>query len=79
MKQMGGALSSGDGKAMASLFDKTKALGPKDPDFSGWGAIADKGRTAAGGGDTDGAKAVCKQCHDAYRDKYKTKYGSKAQ
>jgi hypothetical protein len=79
MKQMGGALGGGDATAMVSLFEKTKALGPKDADFSGWGAIADKGRAAAGGGDTDGAKAVCKQCHDAYREKYKTKYGSKAQ
>jgi hypothetical protein len=79
MKQMGGALTGGDAAAMVPLFEKTKALAPKDADFSGWGSIADKGRAAASGRDTDGAKAVCKQCHDAYRDKYKTKYGSKAQ
>ena len=76
MKKMGSTATSGDAKALVPIFEKTKSMGK--PEFSDWAAIADKGKAAAAGGDLDGAKAVCKQCHDAYRSTYKTKYGSKA-
>ena len=76
MKKMGGQVAAGDAKSLAPIFDQTKAKGK--PEFSNWGAIADKGKAAAAGGDLAGAKATCKECHDAYRDAYKTKYGSKA-
>lgn len=78
MKRMGAQQSAGDAAGMAPLFAQTKTMKPNDPDFASWDAIADKGKAAAAKGDLDGAKATCKECHSQYRDKYKTKYGSKA-
>jgi soluble cytochrome b562 len=76
MKKMQTQVLNGDAKPLAGLFDTTKAKGK--PEFSNWNAISDKGKAAAAKGDLDGAKATCKECHDAYRNDYKTKYGSKA-
>lgn len=78
MKQVGRTVAGGDAKPLAPLFAKTKTLAPSDPAFSGWGAIADKGKAAAEAGDLAAAKATCKECHDKYRSDYKTKFGSKA-
>ena len=76
MKKMGGLAASGDAKGMASLFAETKGKGK--PEFANWGSLADQGKAAADKGDLDGAKATCKGCHDAYRNDYTSKYGSKA-
>lgn len=76
MKKMGAASASGDAKALAPIFVKTKAMAK--PEFANWNAMSDQGKAAAEKGDLDGAKASCKACHDAYRTEYKTKYGSKA-
>ena len=76
MKKMGGQVAAGDAKGLAPIFEQTKTKGK--PEFSNWNAIADKGKAAANAGDLAAAKATCKECHDAYRDTYKTKYGSKA-
>ena len=76
MKKMQAQVLNGDAKPLAPLFDATKAKGR--PEFSDWNAISDRGKAAAEKGDLAGAKATCKECHDAYRNDYKTKYGSKA-
>jgi hypothetical protein len=76
MKKMGGLSASGDAKSMAALFAET--IGKAKPEFANWGSLADQGKAAAEKGDLDGAKATCKGCHDAYRNDYKSKYGSKA-
>lgn len=76
MKKMGGLSASGDAKSMASLFAETK--GKAKPEFANWAKLADQGKAAAEKGDLDAAKATCKGCHDAYRNDYKSKYGSKA-
>ena len=76
MKKMGGLSASGDAKSMAALFAETK--GKAKPEFANWGSLADQGKAAAEKGDLDAAKATCKGCHDAYRNDYKSKYGSKA-
>ena len=34
--------------------------------------MATAGAAKAKAGDLDGAKVSCKQCHDAYKEKYKT-------
>ncbi|MCA9588935.1 MAG: hypothetical protein KC657_26650 [Myxococcales bacterium] len=78
MKQVGRTVAGGDAKALAPLFAKTKTLAPSDPAFSGWGALADKGKAAADAGDLAAAKATCKECHDKYRGDYKKRFGSKA-
>jgi hypothetical protein len=76
MKKMQSHVLNGDAKALAAIFDVAKGKGK--PEFPNWNAISDKGKAAAEKGDLDGAKATCKECHDAYRTTYKTKYGSKA-
>ena len=78
MKQVGRTVAGGAAKALAPLFAKTKTLAPSDPAFSGWGALADKGKAAADAGDLAAAKATCKECHDKYRGDYKKRFGSKA-
>ena len=76
MKRMQALVVNGDAKGLGPLFASAKAR--SKPEFSNWSAIADKGKAAADKGDLDGAKATCKECHDAYRNEYMTKYGSKA-
>jgi hypothetical protein len=78
MKKMGATAAGGEAKALAPIFAQTGALDPKDAAFPSWKAIADKGKAAAEKDDLAAAKATCKECHDAYRDAYKTKHGSKA-
>ncbi len=78
MKKMGAAAASEDAKALGPLFVETKKMKPADPEYANWDAILDKGKAAAEAGDLAGAKASCKSCHTAYRDGFKTKYGSKA-
>jgi hypothetical protein len=78
MKKMGAAAAGGEAKALAPIFAQTATLAPKDSAFPNWKAISDKGKAAAETGDLAGAKATCKECHDAYKDSYKSKHGSKA-
>ena len=76
MKKMGAESAGGDAKALGPIFVRTKAMGK--PEYANWASIADQGKAAADSGDIVAAKATCKACHDAYRNDYKTKYGSKA-
>ena len=78
MKKMGAAAASEDAKALGPLLAEAKTMKPADPEYASWDAIVDKGKAAADAGDLAGAKASCKSCHTAYRDTFKTKYGSKA-
>jgi cytochrome c556 len=76
MKQMNTQVLNGNAQALAPIFDAAKAKGK--PEFEKWNSWSDQGKAAAAKGDLEGAKATCKPCHDAYRNDYKTKYGSKA-
>jgi soluble cytochrome b562 len=76
MKKMNAQILNGDAKSLAPLFETTKTRAK--PEFANWNAIVDRGKSAAEAGNLDGAKATCKECHDSYRNDYKTKYGSKA-
>ena len=70
MKKMGAIAASENAKGLAPLLVQTKTMKPADADFAGWDAISDKGKAAAEAGDLAAAKAVCKECHTQYRDKY---------
>jgi cytochrome c556 len=76
MKKMGAQVTAGDAEALAPIFAQTRTMGK--PEYTKWASLADQGEAAAAKGDLAGAKATCKSCHDAYRNDYKTKYGSKA-
>jgi hypothetical protein len=83
---MGAASAAGDNAALATAYDKVVALNPDPswatkPDGTGWVDIAKAGAKAARAGDTAGAKAACKSCHDpdkGWKDKYKQSFRPRA-
>lgn len=78
MKKVGATAAADDTKALAPLFQQAKAIIPNDPELSGMQATFDKAIAAANAGDAATTKAACKTCHTQFRDKYRSKYGSKA-
>ncbi len=70
---LGAPSAGGDTAGLAKGFDKLATTSP-DPTWSTWSTIAKQGSDAAKKGDLVGAKAACKACHDAYKDKYKAQY-----
>jgi hypothetical protein len=66
-------LSENDTAALAAGLEKTATLVP-DPAWSSWGTLARSGAAAAKRGDTAGARAACKGCHDAWRSEYRAKF-----
>lgn len=67
---MTSAAASGDGEKIAQALAYVAVRVP--PGYPDWAAISNAGVAKAKAGDVDGAKAACKQCHDAYKDSYKT-------
>jgi len=66
-------LAADDAAALATGLEKAAKLSP-DASWSSWVSIANAGAAAAKKNDIAGARASCKQCHDAWRDAYKSKY-----
>ena len=68
--------------ALATDFDKVSKISP-DPKWNGadakanWDAISKAGQAAAKANDAAAVKAVCKSCHDAFKDKYKSQFRTK--
>jgi hypothetical protein len=74
------AVNQGDTKALAGLFEKIAKFNPDpkwDTENPSWSGIAKAGADAAKAGDLAGAKAQCKSCHKAFREKYKTSFRTK--
>lgn len=67
---MASASSSGDGAKLGQALDYVAAHVP--PGYGNWAQMAKDGSAKAKAGDVEGAKASCKTCHDAYKEKYKT-------
>lgn len=78
MKRVGAGMAAGDAKPLAPLLAQSKALTPADPKLAGMGPMFDTAIAAANKGDLDAVKASCKPCHDAFRDDYRKRFGSKA-
>jgi hypothetical protein len=82
-QNMAAANSSGDMAGLAADFDKVAKIAP-DPKWNGsdakanWDAIAKAGQAAAKANDAAAVKAACKSCHDAFKDKYKAQFRTKA-
>ena len=74
--------AAGDMPALAAALDKAAALAP-DPSWNGkdpkasWDAIARAGAAAARANDAAAVKGCCKDCHDAWKAKYKEKFRTK--
>jgi hypothetical protein len=81
-QNMAPANASGDMGALATDFDKVAKIAP-DPKWNGadpkanWDAISKAGQAAAKANDAAAVKAVCKSCHDAFKDKYKAQFRTK--
>ena len=73
---MGPAAAAEDTAALGKALEKAGALSP-DSSWT-WAKIAADGAAAAKKGDLAAAKASCKSCHDAYKEKYKTQFRAKA-
>ncbi|MGO8994369.1 MAG: hypothetical protein ACLQVI_13705 [Polyangiaceae bacterium] len=82
-QNMAPANASGDMAALATDFDKVSKIAPdakwngSDPKAN-WDAIARAGVAAAKASDAAAVKAACKGCHDAFKDKYKAQFRTKA-
>ncbi len=76
-QNMAPALAAGDNAGLAAALDKVAKTSP-DSSWSSWSTISKQGSDAAKKGDLAGAKASCKDCHDAYKAKYKAQYRTKA-
>ena len=76
-QNMAPALAAGDNAGLAAALDKVATISP-DASWATWGTYSKQGSDAAKKGDLVSAKAACKGCHDAYKDKYKAQYRTKA-
>jgi hypothetical protein len=70
---MGAAQAAGDMAALGKALDHAATLSP-DATWTTWVQFAKQGSAAAAANDMNGAKAACKSCHDAYKDKYKAQF-----
>ena len=68
---MAPASSNEDGAELAKALGYVADHAPAGAGYAGWPAIARDGAAKAKAGDIDGAKSACKQCHDAYKEKYR--------
>ena len=66
-------LAANNSAALAVALEKTAKLSP-DASWGSWSTIAAAGAAAAKKGDIAGARASCKACHGAWREKYKQQY-----
>lgn len=74
---LGPAMEQRDTTRIAEALAKIPALAPDaswNSGAQGWSAIAEAGAEKARAGDFDGAKASCKGCHKAFRERYRTEY-----
>jgi hypothetical protein len=82
-ENMGGPMSSGDFAALEASFTKAAGFAP-DKSWNGgdakanWDSISKAGAEAAKKKDQPAVKAACKSCHDAFKDKYKAQFRTKA-
>ncbi len=68
----GEVAGAGTGPGLAAAFAHVANLSPNGG--WQWRAMSQKGAELAKSGDTAGAKAQCKACHDAYKEQYKSTY-----
>jgi cytochrome c553 len=66
---MGAPLAGEDYDTLKKSLDLVASKAPKG-DYPQWSAMATAGSAAAAKQDLKAVKASCKQCHDAYKEKY---------
>ncbi len=66
---MGAPLAGEDYAALQKAFDFVAGK-PPTGDYPQWASMSKAGSAAAAKQDLKAVKAACKQCHDAYKEKY---------
>jgi cytochrome c553 len=66
-------LATNNLSALADGLERTARLSP-DMAWASWRTMAADGAAAARKGDIAGARASCKNCHDAWREAYKARF-----
>ncbi|HXN32286.1 MAG TPA: hypothetical protein VN894_10510 [Polyangiaceae bacterium] len=66
---MGAPLAGEDYPALQKAFDLVAGK-PPSGDYPQWASMSKTGSAASAKQDLKAVKAACKQCHDAYKDKY---------
>jgi cytochrome c553 len=66
-------LASNNVEALATGLDRVRRFAP-DPTWTSWASFAAEGAAAARARDVPRARAACKGCHEAWRDKYRATY-----
>lgn len=75
------AAEDGNTARLAELYTKMAGWAPNPAWNTGatsWRAIAEAAAVKAAAGDMRGARAACKQCHRAWRDRYQAEYMGRA-
>ena len=75
---MGASLAGQDFPALQKNFGIVGSKPPPSGDYPQWAAFAKAGEGAAAKSDAAGVKAACKQCHDAYKEKYRKDFPTRA-
>jgi hypothetical protein len=73
---MGAPLAGQDFATLQKSLDLV-ASKPPSGDYPQWATTAKDGSTAAAKQDLPGVKKACKQCHDAYKEKYKKEFATR--
>jgi hypothetical protein len=68
---MGAPMAGQDFDTLQKSLSLVAAKPPPAADYPHWVAFAKAGADAAGKQDLKGVKKCCKDCHDAYKEKYK--------
>jgi len=66
-------LASNDVETLAAGLERARRFVP-DPSWGSWASFAAEGAAAARARDVTRARASCKGCHDAWREKYRAAY-----
>jgi|GEM_PF-1898645 len=72
------ALNSGSTDKLVGIFRRSAELAPPDAEFATWAEIANAGAAASERRDLEGARAACKQCHEAHRTGYRARFRDRA-
>ena len=67
---VGTPLAGQDFATLKTSLDLVASKPPPSGDYGKWASISSAGSAAAAKQDLAGVKASCKQCHDAYKEKY---------
>jgi cytochrome c553 len=71
---MGAPLAGQDFATLQKSFEFVAGKPPPSGDYPQWATFAKAGAAAAAKPDAAAVKAACKQCHDAYQEKYRKEF-----